>query len=406
MPPRDGVDIRSRGKAAKPAAAATRPVEAPQPSTGLKPSPPPMEDAPFTFKQVRDAIPAHCFERSALRSGMYAVWDLVRVAAMGLAATHISGTGESLGWWAPYVLWPLYWWCQGCVMTGIWVVAHECGHQAFSSSKTINDSVGLVLHSALLVPYHSWRITHGNHHKFTAHMDDDEVFLPATRSDFAAEMIEETPIASLIGMFNMLFFGWPLYLTINIAGPKKYKDVSPNSHFHPRSKLFQDRDYNDIVISDVVFFAAFGGLCWAIYSFGFSTVLFYYIVPYLIVNYHLVLITYLQHTATYIPHYRGDRFTFLKGALSTVDRSFGPVLDSTFHHISNTHVAHHLFSQMPHYHAHEATECIKKVLGKYYLKDDTPIWSALYNSWRTCRFVEDEGDKVWYKGPEQYVADK
>lgn len=30
--------------------------------------------------------------------------------------------------------------------------------------------------------------------------------------------------------------------------------------------------------------------------------------------------------------------------------SYG-VLDHFFHHIADTHVAHHLFSQMPHYHA-------------------------------------------------------
>lgn len=45
---------------------------------------------------------------------------------------------------------------QGAVCTGIWVIAHECGHQAFSKYKLVNDGVGLVLHSCLLVPYFSW----------------------------------------------------------------------------------------------------------------------------------------------------------------------------------------------------------------------------------------------------------
>jgi fatty acid desaturase len=44
-----------------------------------------------------------------------------------------------------------------------------------------------------------------------------------------------------------------------------------------------------------------------------------------------------------------------------VDRSFGPLLDHTFHHIVDTHVCHHLFSKMPFYHAQEATEAMKKV---------------------------------------------
>lgn len=46
-----------------------------------------------------------------------------------------------------------------------------------------------------------------------------------------------------------------------------------------------------------------------------------------------------------------DEFDWLRGALSTVDRSFGVVLNHVFHRITDTHVAHHLFHTMPFYHA-------------------------------------------------------
>ena len=75
-----------------------------------------------------------------------------------------------------------------------------------------------------------------------------------------------------------------------------------------------------------------------------------YIVPYLIVNMWLVMITLLQHTHPALPHYSDKEWEWLRGALSTVDRSYGP-LDVVFHHIADTHVCHHLFSTMPHYHA-------------------------------------------------------
>ena len=45
---------------------------------------------------------------------------------------------------------------QGAVCTGVWVIAHECGHQSFSRWQSVNDAVGLVMHTALLVPYYSW----------------------------------------------------------------------------------------------------------------------------------------------------------------------------------------------------------------------------------------------------------
>lgn len=34
----------------------------------------------------------------------------------------------------------------GTAATGAWVVAHECGHGAFSDNRTLQDAVGYVLH--------------------------------------------------------------------------------------------------------------------------------------------------------------------------------------------------------------------------------------------------------------------
>jgi omega-6 fatty acid desaturase (delta-12 desaturase) len=75
-----------------------------------------------------------------------------------------------------------------------------------------------------------------------------------------------------------------------------------------------------------------------------------YVVPYFFVNAWLVMITMLQHTHPALPHYNDEEWEWLRGALATVDRSYG-FLDHFFHHIADTHVAHHLFSSMPHYHA-------------------------------------------------------
>lgn len=38
-----------------------------------------------------------------------------------------------------------------------------------------------LLHS-LGVPYHAWRITHGQHHAATGHLTNDQVFVPKSRS--------------------------------------------------------------------------------------------------------------------------------------------------------------------------------------------------------------------------------
>ena len=114
----------------------------------------PVEQPPFTIGQLRKALPAHCFERSLLRSSAYLAVDLTAMAAL-LVASQLIPSG-----WPGWLLWPIYWFfqvppptpsgrqssrrvwkhcwlrasvrVQGAVATGVWVVAHECGHGAFS----------------------------------------------------------------------------------------------------------------------------------------------------------------------------------------------------------------------------------------------------------------------------------
>lgn len=46
------------------------------------------------------------------------------------------------------IAWVLYGMCSGLVALGVWVLGHECGHQAFSTSKAANNTVGYILHSS------------------------------------------------------------------------------------------------------------------------------------------------------------------------------------------------------------------------------------------------------------------
>lgn len=197
----------------------------------------------------------------------------------------------------------------------------------------------------------------------------------------------------------------PLYLLFNVAGPPKYEGKR-NSHFDAGAVLWLQKQGFSVNLSTIGVLLGLAGLAYWSVTWGFLHMVKFYFVPYLIVNAHLVLITFLQHTDTYVPHYRGESFDWLQGALCTVDRPFGAFVDHMLHHITDTHVCHHVFSKMPFYHATEATEAMKPVLGKYYLRDETPIWLATWNSASRCKFVEDEGDVVWYQGPSALSAKK
>ncbi|KAK9464116.1 fatty acid desaturase-domain-containing protein [Lipomyces oligophaga] len=356
----------------------------------------------FTIKDILDAIPKRCYERSYLRSYSYVARDLACIAAVFYLGTKIQLL-PSVG--LRFVAWTLYTIVQGLFGTGIWVLAHECGHGAFSPSRLVNDITGWILHSALFVPYHSWRITHSKHHKATGHLQRDMVFVPKDQERYLQsreilELAEEAPIISLYWLVVQQLFGWPTYLAINVTG-QKYNGASKwyMSHFNPVAPMFDPKDFWDVIVSDVGMLCA-GYLSYlAIHNFGWANYILFYFIPYLWVNHWLVFITYLQHTDPCLPHYDAAEWNFARGAAATIDRDFGFVGRHIFHEIIETHVAHHYVSRIPFYHGEEATEAIKRVMGKHYRRDTTNMFVALWRAVRMCQFVEGtEGVKMYRNG--------
>lgn len=198
---------------------------------------------------------------------------------------------------------------------------------------------------------------------------------------------------------TVLLLGWPSYLLFNASG-RSYSRWT--SHFDPQAPLFTARQRIFVVLSDVGLLAVGLGLYVLGQAIGPRKLFFLYGVPYLVVNASLVLITLLQHTHPALPHYTDDEWDWLRGALTTVDRDYGPLLNAMHHHIADSHVAHHLFSELPHYHAVEATRALKKVLGDYYLKDQRFVLRALWEDIQACRYVRPDSKStagvLWYQG--------
>lgn len=351
--------------------------------------------ADLSVREIHDAIPKQYFKRIMWKGFAYIARDIAQ-SAVAIAAMYYGGyaaidavdttfNNNIASAIIRLVLWNTFWFVQGLSWTGLWVMAHECGHQSFSDSKTVNDAVGWVLHSFLLVPYHSWRITHGNHHKHTNHITKDTVFVPDQKSEVLKEAISESPIVSMFFMLVMVTVGWPAYLAFNIAGQPYDRRAN---HFETNSPLFRPADASDVAVSDFGCGLAALGVAVSIYQFGLSNVLCWYLIPYFWVNFWLVLITYLQHSDIRLPHYNAEEWTFVRGALATVDRDFGPALNWWLHHINDSHVIHHMFSQMPFYHAIQVTrKHARGIFGDLYLFSDRSIMGSLWESWSECRYV-------------------
>lgn len=357
----------------------------------------------YTIKDILSAIPAHCYERRTLESLYYVARDIAVMTALGYAANQFIPLlpNSTLRFFA----WTAYSVAQGLVGTGLWILAHECGHLAFSDSRLVNDTVGLVLHSWWLVPYFSWKFSHAKHHKATGHMTRDMAFVPNTRELFIKkhhalsleEITSDSPLVSLWILLQQQLGGWWAYLFCNVTGQPVSETYWGMNHFNPKSALFEESQYWYIVLTDVGLLTQLFVLYTWYQNYGAFSVLVHWFIPYVGVNHWLVFLTYLQHTDPEMAHYEDGQWNFARGAAATIDREFGFVGQYLFHDIIETHVLHHYCSRIPFYNAREASDAIKKVMGQHYRHTDENMFKSLWKSVRWCQFVEGDNGVLMYR---------
>lgn len=356
------------------------------------------------IKTIKDAIPAHCFQPSLVTSYYYVFRDLTMVSALVWAAlTFIPSIPD------PYLrvtAWMVYGFVQGLICTGIWILGHECGHGAFSLHNKVNNITGWALHSFLLVPFFSWKFSHHRHHLYHGHIEKDMAFVPATapktsRQTLLAgigleELFDDTPIWQMLRLIGHQLFGWQLYLLFNATSGKGSHQRETTglakwfrvSHFDPTSAVFRPSEAIFILLSDVGLAIMGTVLYFVAQKIGGLNTFLLYGVPYIWVHHWLVAITYLHHHHSEVPHYTPEGWSYVKGALATVDREFGFIGKHLFHGIIEKHVIHHLFPRIPFYKADEATEAVMPVIGKHYVRDDRNFLGQLWSVFGTLKYVE------------------
>jgi len=374
------------------------------------------EDFPKS-RDLKAVIPADCFEPETAKSLGYLSMSLISTAlctAVGAAMVGTIGTSIfTLPIWAAYSA------VTGTVAMGLWVLAHECGHGAFSKNKKLQDAIGFILHSLLLVPYYSWQRSHAVHHQYTNHMELGETHVPEEFGEDGAYQSRDRYISQFgvenglkvwgsVQGFLHLVFGWPGYLLLGATGgPAR----GMTNHFYPnplteppmpKKELFPGNWKEKVYQSDIGIAAVVGGLLAWTACHGFGEVMALYGGPLIIINCWLVLYTWLQHTDTDVPHFTDDDHNFVRGALHTIDRPYDKLdpfgaIDFLHHKIGSTHVAHHYDSSIPFYKAQIATDAIKENFPEFYLYDPTPIPQALWRVCTGCVVVEKRGDKYIWK---------
>ncbi|KAI8836231.1 fatty acid desaturase-domain-containing protein [Chytriomyces cf. hyalinus JEL632] len=340
----------------------------------------------LTVGALRKALPPHIFEKNVAHSMWYLATDLTVIfACLRFYSDDISwpmyviyANGKSLlaafifaafslFFVSPFLLLGLFMWC-------LFVVGHDCGHNTFSDSKALNAAMGHLSHGFILVPFWPWAKSHSTHHAYHQNKTKDKSHGWYDREDEGIEKImkDQPFFIPFLYFFVYLLAGFP-----------------DGSHFNPfSSRLFHTtKDMVQCAVSSFVcvgFFASF------VAFWGWERFVWIYVVPWLIFNFWLYKVTYLQHHGDGTIVYSDEAWDYLRGGLQTIDRVYDTntgALDAVMHNITNGHVVHHLFStSIPHYNLMEATEILRPQLGAAYkLVRGFPLVELIQHHWYSTR---------------------
>jgi omega-3 fatty acid desaturase (delta-15 desaturase) len=337
---------------------------------------------------LQKTIPSKCFEKSLSTSLMYMCWDMLVLATMLLVYPFVENSLVGLFVYANF--YGFYMWC-------VFVIGHDCGHSSFSNYTIINNICGHICHSILLVPFWPWQLSHRQHHLHHNHISKDK-----SHQWLVDKSYNRNSISNILYNISSPFAGFFAYL---------YMGNPDGSHIVPFSSLFhkvEDR------LKCIVSTGCIGYVAWSIYSLDLVVC---YALPWFVFHFWVFSVTYMQHhTTDTLNHnktkvYDNTSWSFLKGALETIDRKYGYYVDELSHNITDCHVVHHLFfTKIPHYHLAEATRSIAPLLikeGLYKFCDHSWSTDSIYTAlsryyivdfWRTLHYVNNYGFKL--------VADK
>jgi acyl-lipid omega-3 desaturase len=300
------------------------------------------------IKKIKEIIPSECFVKKPLLGTTYIVTDF---ALWAITTTCYYFSSRNI------ICKILYWLTSGFFMWCQFMNGHDCGHGSFSNSEILNNIMGHISHTPLLVPFSTWAESHRRHHVGHNHIKRDYSHPHVINRD---RKIWFAKVLQYAGVYPI--FGWFIYMTGIVDG----------GHWIPIGGKLWNNEYSlskqlhSVLSSGFVFiwFSFILSLC----KYNFWLFMEWYGMSWFVFSWWIITVTYLQHNDNSVEEtivYGDKSWTFVKGALQTVDRSYGSIIDKLTHNITNCHLVHHIFfHNIPHYHLNKATKHLYKYLDK------------------------------------------
>ncbi|MFO8040159.1 MAG: fatty acid desaturase [Sodalinema sp.] len=298
----------------------------------------PSLDADLRIRDILNTLPKSVFVKDRRRA-----WTTV---ALDVLLATVGYIGIAI---APIYLLPLLWIVQGTVLTGWFVIGHDCGHRSFAQRKWVNNWLGHLMFLPLLYPFHGWRIQHNHHHKHTNKLGVDNAWDPLT-----VETYESLP-AIVRWLYTRVRgrFWWVGSIGHWLKEHFIWTQFSGQERQHVRfSALF-------------VILVGGTGLGLLGITTGWWGVVKFWLMPWMVYHFWMSTFTIVHHTIPDIHFQPQDTWHEANAQLcGTVHCTYPRWVEFLCHDI-NVHVPHHLSTAIPWYNLRSAYEVIQRDWGDY-----------------------------------------
>jgi omega-6 fatty acid desaturase (delta-12 desaturase) len=304
-----------------------------------------LRDRSGSLNDVRAAIPAACYQRSARRAAVALAQALVLWVAplVALALTH--------RWWLILPLWVL----AGLGVTGLFVIGHDASHGALLDSRRLNR---VVAHLCMAPSAHveaAWDLGHNRiHHGYTTRQGFDFVWHPLTPQEYR----KLGALARLRHRVEWSFVGSGAYFLRAVWWEKMWRSTVPGAR---RGPINRDKAVLVTAVVLVVGATATAGALTGGWLTAVWLPLKLFIVPFLIFVHVIGWAVYVHHVAPDIRWWAKREWTQFHGQMdSTTILHMPRWMNRLWFHNIFVHVAHHVDTRIPFHKLPAAADAIVK----------------------------------------------
>jgi len=300
----------------------------------------PQHVDPQNMADVMKVLPADALEIDPIFAG----WTVIRVWLTVVISYFVL-------YYCPWYLLPFAWIFTGTAITGLFVLGHDCAHQSFSSSTTINEIVGSICMMPLMFPYNAWELTHNHHHNNANNLDRDHLWRPMTK-----EEVEK------MGALKR-------YISYYMYGPLFFESSILHHAYHFIVPFTTSKRRPEVVRSIVV--ALIGGYISIALSISLGGFVKFWLFPFLVFQFWLSTFTYFHHrlpssissSSHPVGWKKNEDWTKIYGGLyATVHVDYPSWVEFLTLDI-NWHLPHHVSSRIPWYNLRKCTYALLKEYG-------------------------------------------